>query len=189
MSGTGPFLWLMKHAPPEGFRELPPAGLCVCGYLFVTRRGKIMLGKYADDPKWESLAGLDPDRRRTHGKGWTVPASHLKFGEDPRDAARRIGEEILRIPGMRYSEPRSETDFYPSKMVPGAMHYDIWFFIDGTPPTGYELQVPPWYAELSWQDPKTVPASAYARGHEDVVTRWLTPTSRATRSARAPAAR
>jgi NUDIX domain len=171
--GTGPFLWLMKHAPPAGFQELPPAGMCVCAYLFVTRRGQILLGKYADDPKWESLAGLDPGRRRTHGKGWTVPASHLKFGEDPREAARRIGEEALQIPGLRYSEPRSEVDFYPSKVVSGEMHYDIWFFVDGTPPKGYELRVPPWYTELAWQDPRALPATAYARGHEDVVARWM----------------
>ena len=134
MSGTGPFLWLMKHAPPAGFQQLPPGGMCVCAYLFVTRGGQILLGKYADDPRWEALAGLDPDRRRTHGSGWTVPASHLKLGEDPRDDARRVGDEALGISGSRYSEPRSEIDFYPSKMVPGEMHYDIWFFIDGTPP-------------------------------------------------------
>lgn len=189
MSGTGPFLWLMKHAPPSGFEQLPPGGMCVCAYLFVTRRGQILLGKYADDPKWEALAGLDPDRRRTHGKGWTVPASHLKFGEDPRDAAHRVGEGVLGIPGLRYSEPRSEVDFYPSKMVPGEMHYDIWFFVDGTPPKEYEFRVPPWYTELSWQDPRTVPATAYARGHEDVVARWLAAKSNDGRTERTTAAR
>ena len=173
MPGTGPFLWLMRHAPPSGFQQLPPGGMCVCAYLFVTRDRQILLGKYADDPRWEALAGLDPDRRRNHAKGWTVPATHLKLGEDPRTAARRVGEEALGIRGLRYSEPRSETDFYPSKMVPGEMHYDIWFFIDGTPPKEYEIRVPPWYTELSWQDPRSVSAAEYARGHEDVVARWL----------------
>ena len=103
--GAGPFLWLMKHAPPLGFEQVPPGGMCVCAYLFVTRRGQILLGKYADDPQWEALAGLEPERRQTHGWGWTVPATHLKLGEDPREAARRIGEEILRIPKLQYSEP------------------------------------------------------------------------------------
>ena len=179
----------MKHAPPAGFQQLPSGGMCVCAYLFVTRRGQVLLGKYADDPRWEALAGLDPDRRRTHGKGWTVPASHLKLGEDPRDAARRVGEGALGISGMRYSEPRSEVDFYPSKMVPGEMHYDIWFFVDGATPKEFELRVPPWYTELSWQDPRAVPASAYARGHEDVVARWLAAKSNEGRTQRATAAR
>jgi hypothetical protein len=156
--------------------------------LFVTRRGQLLLGKYADDPQWEALAGLEPDRRRTHGKGWTVPASHLKFGEDPRDAARRVGEAVLGIPGLRYSEPRSEVDFYPSKMEPGEMHYDIWFFVDGAPSEEYELRVPPWYTELAWQDPRAVPGTAYARGHEDVVARWLAAKSSAGRTERTAAA-
>src|SRR5712691_8389335 len=80
----------MKHAPPLGFEQVPPGGMCVCAYLFVTRHGQILLGKYADDPQWEALAGLEPERRRTHGWGWTVPATHLKLGEDPREAAERI---------------------------------------------------------------------------------------------------
>ena len=172
MPGEGPFLWLAKRAPPAGFQKLPPGGMCLSVFLFVARGGRILLGKYKDDPKWEELAGLDPERRRTHGRGWTIPASHLKFGEDPRDAARRIGEEILRI-SLRYYEPRVEVDAYESKIAPGNMHYDIWFFVHAVPPNGYSVHVPPWYAELDWHDPKALPASAYARGHEDVVARWL----------------
>src|SRR2546426_916312 len=96
----------MKHAPPLGFEQVPPGGMCVCAYLFVARRGKILLGKYADDPQWEALAGLEPERRRTHGWGWTVPATHLKLGEDPREAARRGGEEILKRPGPQRQQAK-----------------------------------------------------------------------------------
>jgi len=76
MPGTGPFLWLMRHAPPSGFQQLPPGGMCVCAYLFVTRDRQILLGKYADDlggkrsPAWTPIAGGitgkdGPYRRRT----------------------------------------------------------------------------------------------------------------------------
>ncbi|HYT17475.1 MAG TPA: hypothetical protein VEO18_04410 [Thermoplasmata archaeon] len=183
MNDRGPFLWLSKKAPPAGFSELPRGGMCLSTFLFVTRKDRILLGKYADDPKWEELAGLDADRRRTNANGWTIPASHLKFGEDPRDAARRIGEHIVRMSGARYSEPRTEVDLYPSKMVPGEMHYDIWFLVDAAPPNTYEPQPPAWYTELRWHDPRTAPASEYARGHEDVVARWLTSHSEGTRRA------
>lgn len=82
MDGTGPFLWLVKGAPRRGFRDLPHSGMCVSAFVFVQdSEGRILLGKYADDPRWEDLTGLNEDRWRTHGKGWTVPASHLKFGE------------------------------------------------------------------------------------------------------------
>src|SRR5256712_12008687 len=130
MPGTGPFLWLMRHAPPSGFQQLPPGGMCVCAYLFVTRDRQILLGKYADDPRWEALAGLDPDRRRNHAKGCTVPATHLKLGEDPRTAARRDGGGTLGVRRSRNSRSTSDTGFYPSKTGPGEMHYRIWVFTD-----------------------------------------------------------
>lgn len=173
MTGTGPFLWISKHAPPAGFQEFPPGGMCLSVFLFVEHRGQILLGKYKDDPKWEELAGLDPGRRQTHGRSWTIPATHLKFGEDPRAAGHRVGEEILRIDGLRYTEPRVEVDLYESKMAPGSLHYDVWFFIDAEPPKEYKLHTPSWYTVLAWQDPRGTPPGGYARGHEDVVARWL----------------
>jgi len=173
MPGEGPFLWLSKTAPPAGFWEPPKGGMCISAFVFVKRGPKILLGKYRDDPRWEELAGLDPDRRRTHGKGWTLPASQLKYGEDPRDAARRIAEQILRIPRMHFSEPRVEVDFYPPKWALGEMHYDIWFLLEADAPKDLEVPTPPWYAERDWHDPRSLPSTAYARGHEDVVERWL----------------
>jgi len=175
MSGEGPFLWLSKSGPPSGFWHLPPGGMCVCAFLFVRKDGEILLGKYADDPKLEELTGLDARRRQVHGKGLTIPATHLKFGEDPRDAARRVGDDVLLLPGLRYSEPRVEVDMYPSRDFPGNMHSDLWFLVDATPPEGLDLRVPPWYAELGWHDPTTVSPEAYSRSHQDVVARWRQP--------------
>src|SRR3989442_5168127 len=124
------------------------------------------------------LAGMDEERRRLHGQGWTIPASQLKYGEEPRAAARRIGEEILQIRGMTYSEPRVETDLYEPRRFPGRVHYDIWFLVDGTPPKGRSLKTPPWYAELAPRDPKTPPAAGYSRGPEGVVVTLPSPLPR-----------
>ncbi len=183
MNDRGPFLWLSKKAPPAGFSELPRGGMCVCTFLFVVRDDRILLGKYADDPEWEDLAGLDQGRRLTNANGWTIPASHLKFGEDPRQTALRIGEQILLMQGARYSEPRTEVDAYPSQLTPGETHYDIWFFVDAVPARTYEARAPAWYRELGWHDPRTLAASGYGRAHEDVVARWLTTRSDGTRHA------
>lgn len=147
--------------------------MCVNAFLFVRRGSMILLGKYADHPKWDELAGLDSGRRQRFGTGWTVPGSHMKFGEEPRAAARRVGEEILQAPNLRYSEPRVESDVYPAAFAGGKMHYDLWFFFDARPAADWQAKAPPWYAELGWQDPRALPASAYARSHEDVVARWL----------------
>lgn len=173
MVGEGPFLWLSPNAPPAGFKSVPPGGMCLSAFLFVRRGPKILLGKSRDDDVWDALAGLDEERRRTHGMGWTLPARQLRYGEDPRDAARDIGEEILQIRGMRYSEPRVETDLYEPRRFPGQLHYDVWFLVDAVPPRGARPEVPPWYRELDWKDPRSLAAADYARSHEDVVARWL----------------
>ena len=174
MPGEGPFLWLSKTAPPSGFRDVPPGGMCLSAFLFVRRGDQVLLGKYAEDARWEALAGLDPERVRVHGRGWTIPARQLKYGEDPRAAAKHIGEEILRIPSMAYGEPRVETDLYEPKRFPSALHYDVWFLVDATPPEDHALAVPPWYAELAWHDSQSLAPNAYARAHEDVIARWQT---------------
>ena len=173
MDGSGPFLWLGEDGPPKGFRRVPPGGMCLSAFLFVRRGPEVLLGKYANDPRLEELTGLDESRRLAHGKGWTIPASQLKYGEDPRDAARRVGEEVLQIRGMAYSEPRVEVDLYEPKRFPGALHYDVWFLVDAVPADDSTLGIPPWYAELAWHDPRALPSSGYARGHEDVVARWV----------------
>lgn len=175
MPGDGPFLWIRDQSSPLGFWHPPEGGMCVNAFLFVRRDSKILLGKYADHPKWDELAGLDSGRRQRFGTGWTVPGSHVKFGEEPRVAARRIGEEILRVKDLAYGEPRVESDVYPAAFANGKIHYDLWFFFDATAPARWQVGTPPWYAELAWQDPKALPAAAYARSHEDVVARWLTP--------------
>ncbi len=174
MAGDGPFLFLREGSSPYGFWHLPDGGMCLSAFLFVRRGAKILLGKYRDRPEWAELAGLEPDRIRRNVSGWTIPTSQLKFGEDPREAARRIGEGILRIPHLRYSEPRVATELYEPSWLPGKSHYDVSFLVDATPPSGYRPSPPSWYAELAWQDPRALDASAYARSHGDVVRMWET---------------
>lgn len=173
MVGDGPFLWINETGPPAGFRRPPRGGMCVSVFLFVRRGAEILLGKYGDDPRWETLAGLDDEWRRMHAGGWTLPARQMKFGEDPRDAARSVADDLLRIPSVEIREPRVEVDLYESKRAPGHMHYDIWFLFEATLPAGSTVETPPWYAALGWHDPRALPDSAFARGHQDVVARWL----------------
>ena len=174
MDGTGPFLWLSSAAPRRGFRALPPSGMCISAFVLVEREGELLLGKYADDPRWEELAGPDEGRWRAHGKGWTVPASQLRFGEEPRAAGRRIARDILRMPDLRLSEPRVESDHYvPARFPELGMHYDLWLLFGAKLPSDATMERPPWYRELAFHAPDALAASDYARGHEDVVARWL----------------
>lgn len=172
LDGSGPFLWLNASGPRAGFRALPPGGMCLSAFVFVERDGKLLVGKYADDARWETLTGLDEDRRRAHGNGWTLPASHLKYGEDPRDAARRVMRDVLLAHDFDLGEPRVETDQYvPARFPELGMHFDLWFLFRGS--LRGEINPLPWYRELAWIDPAETPDSAWARGHEDVVRRWI----------------
>jgi len=172
MAGQGPFMWLSPSGSPYGFHELPPGGLCLSAFVFVTCGDKLLLGKYADDSAWETLAGLDATRRRVHGRGWTIPASHLLYGEDPRAAGRRVCEEILLLPNLELSEPRVETELgVPERFPEMGEHYDVWFFLNARLATE-DVRVPPWYAELKWTRIGDLDENALARGHWHVLRKW-----------------
>ena len=182
MAGDGPFLWFSPKGPPGSYHRLPAGGMCISAFVYVRQGDKVLLGKYADDPRWESLTGMDEARWRTHGKGWTIPASHLKYGEEPRAAGRRVANEILGLRGIPLSEPRIESEFdVPVRFPELGNHYDLWLFFETELPDGAEVPKPPWWRELSFQDPRELPASAWGRSHEDIMARWLRP-----RAARAP---
>lgn len=172
--GGSSFLWLAPFAPPKGWTNVPRGGMCLCAFLFVKREGKILLGRYADHPAWEQLCGMENKRVKANARGWTLPASHLKFGEDPRTAARRIGEEILTLDkGLLYSEPWVKTFFYEPAVAPGEKHFDVLFLFDVSIETGVNVRKPPWYEALEWLDIGTVPHEQFARQHEDVAEAWL----------------
>ncbi|MBA4423846.1 MAG: hypothetical protein C0390_12245 [Syntrophus sp. (in: bacteria)] len=168
------FLWLAPFAPPKGWTGVPRGGMCLCAFLFVRSGGKILLGRYADHPAWEQLCGMDAGRVKANARGWTLPASHLKFGEDPRDTARRIGEEILTLDkGLVYSEPYVKTFFYEPAIAPEEKHFDVLFLFDVSVEAGVKIRKPLWYEALEWFDIGAVQSEQFARQHEDVVETWL----------------
>ncbi len=168
------FLWLAPFAPPKGYTNVPAGGMCLCVFLFVIKGRQVLLGKYKEHPAWEKITGMDEKRVKNNQHGLTLPASHLKFGEDPLDAARRIVKEILLLPeGLSYSEPVVQTFFYESSIVPGEMHFDVLFLYDVILDDSVKTTLPPWYASLEWFDIDIMMNQKFARQHEDVVSAWL----------------
>jgi len=168
------FLWLAPFAPPKGYTNVPAGGMCLCVFLFVIKGRKVLLGKYKEHPEWEKIAGMDEKRVKNNLHGYTLPASHLKFGEDPSEAARRIGKEILLLPeGLSYSEPVVQTFFYEPSIVPSEMHFDVLFLYDVILDESVKTTLPPWYASIEWFDIDIVMNQKFARQHEDVVSAWL----------------
>jgi ADP-ribose pyrophosphatase YjhB (NUDIX family) len=173
-NATEPFLWLAPFAPAAGLTTVPRGGMCLCAFLFVVSEDKILLGKYAPHPAWERFSGMDDKRIRANGQGWTLPGRHLKFGEDPRAAARHIGEEILLLDrDLPYPEPRVATFLYEPAIAPGEKHYDVDFLFEIPLGKSGELRTPPWYETLAWFAIKTVRHEQFARQHQDVLEAWL----------------
>jgi len=199
MRGEGPYLWINKYAPPAGFHRVPPGGMCIGVFLFVGRGRRLLLCKVRDHPAWLELAGEEPSRVRADAGRWKLPARQLRLGEDPRDAARQIGEDILGLKGLRYGEPRVEVEFWKlgdQASGPPArrklFHFDMWLLVDATLPSKVDVRPPAWFSQLSWQDPDSIPEKGWARFHDDVVARWKRrrpPPGRAKRQRRAPIAR
>jgi ADP-ribose pyrophosphatase YjhB (NUDIX family) len=170
----GYFLWLAPFAPERGWRNVPPGGMCLCAFLFVASGGKILLGKYADHPAWGKLSGMESERVIANARGWTIPASHLKFGEDPREAVRRIGAEILMLDKeIIYSEPYVKTFLYEPESAPGENHYDVHFLFDVSLEAGTKVPKPPWYEAVEWLDIEVMQSKHFARQHGDVAEAWL----------------
>jgi len=168
------FLWLAPFAPPRGWRTVPPGGMCLCAFLFLLHEEKVLLGRYAEHPAWEDLAGMAGERIKVNAHGWTIPTSHLKFGEDPRAAVQRIGSEILALDrNIVYSEPFVATFFYEPAIAPGEKHFDVLFLFESSLAAGVEVPKPPWYEALEWFDVHELQHLGYARQHEDVVQVWL----------------
>jgi ADP-ribose pyrophosphatase YjhB (NUDIX family) len=168
------FLWLAPFAPPEGFTRVPAGGICLCVFLFIIQGSKILLGRYRRHPAWETLTGMDTGRVEANRHGLTLPASHLKFGEDPLVAARRIGEDMITLSkGLTYSQPFVQTFFYEPVIAPCEMHFDVLFFYDVALPGDVKILTPPWYASLKWIDKDKLLNQKYARQHGDVVSAWL----------------
>ena len=182
MTGQGPYLWINKYSPPAGFHRVPPGGMCIGVFLFVRRGRRLLLGKVREHPAWADLAGETPSRMGGDAGRWKLPARQLRLGEDPRDAAREIGEKMLGLKGLRYGEPRVEVEFWKlGSQASGPperrkmFHYDMWLMVDAALKPGQKVASPEWFEELSLQDPGMIPRKGWARFHDDVVARWKRP--------------
>ena len=173
MPGDGPFLWFREGTPDGAFHHVPRGGFCINVFVFLRRGPLLLLGKYAPHPAWPGLTGLDAGRVARYGRGWTVPGSHMKLGEAPHAAARRVVTEMLGLPELPLAGPRVATEYatHPD-LAALPPHFDLSFDFDGEVPAPMPLPAPPWFATLSFEDPRRLAPSDYAREHQDVVARW-----------------
>jgi ADP-ribose pyrophosphatase YjhB (NUDIX family) len=139
--------------------------LCLSAFLVSWEKGGLLVGRMRDPKAWETLDAV-PGAAAWRADRWVLPGGHLRAGEHPDAAARRIAADHLRaVLGdlslrrvLSYAEPRPD--------LGQAVHWDLCFVYDA------ELDVagtPPWFAELRRVDLEDLRRERFARGHGDVL--------------------
>lgn len=140
--------------------------MCLSSFLVSLDEGGLLVGRMQDPEAWKDLDLVaSPDRAFPSGR-WVLPASHVRIGEDPEAAARRIAERQLQaaLGDLRLARVLSYAGPFESRGQ--ALHWDLCFMYDA------DLRVektPPWFAELRRVPLPDLRAADFARGHGEVL--------------------
>lgn len=170
------FARLRRDPPPGrgGLFDLPDDGLCLSAFLVVQPSGRpheVLAGRPAADPAWTEIGSLEGERLRSMADRWMLPASQLLFFESPEEAARRIAAEQLRRPDLSLPAPRIFSEAYSRPGGPAHdPHWDLHFVFRAEWPGG-ELAASrgSLWRELAFVDVTRTSATAFGRGHGDVL--------------------
>jgi len=144
-------------------------GTCLSAFLVLTGKDGVLAGKMAKPEVWveKFLVGESfAPKYATSGK-WILPASHLKFGEKPEDAAKRILTEQLGLGNVKLTFGEVQSHLSGDPNDPDNAHWDICFVFEG----GVKGKVPKpeWFSELTFLKPKDLSVEDFTRGHGDVL--------------------
>lgn len=142
------------------------AAMCLSSFLVSVEDGGLLLGRMQDPDAWKALEPVHSPEHAFGQSKWVLPAAHLRMGEHPDDAARRVAEEQLRasLEDFRMSNVLSYGYALPSRAQD--LHWDLCFVYD------VELrpeETPAWFAELRRLPLPDVRHGMFARGHGDVL--------------------
>jgi len=157
--------------PKLAISEVPEGGFCLSVFLILrnsNNKEEVLLGKINPIEDWERIGALDKERAEKIKDGWMLPSSHLIYGEDPKDAAKRILKEQLGISSLAFDDPKVITYLYPSARNPQQMHWDIEFvFISDIDPSIIKPQKA--WRELKFLNVKEVSKKDFSRDHFDIL--------------------
>ena len=157
----------MKAMFMEG--HVPKGGTCLSSFLVLKRKDGILVGKMSKPEVWverffmgEKFAPIYASSNK-----WLIPASHLKYGEKPEDAAACILVEQVGVPKSKLSFLQVQSHLSQDPQDPDAAHWDICFVYSGT--LRKEPEMPEWFSELKFVNPRKLSTENFTRGHGDVL--------------------
>ncbi len=153
-------------------REIPDDGFCLSAFVVLTPSGsadEVLLGRPDPSAPWDRIGALAPKQVEAIKDRWMLPSRHLRLGESPEEAARRIAAEQLGLTTVSLRGPEVFSEVYPSSSRPQfTRHWDLDFVFRGELPRNPIPRSAP-FAELNWQNADGTPATQFARGHQDIL--------------------
>ncbi len=149
--------------------HVPKGGACISAFLVLKRDAAILVGKMTKPEVWveKFLVGESFAPKYVASNKWVIPASHLKFGEKPDDAANRILADEIRGRKSKLSLLQVQSHLSEDPADPEAAHWDICFVYSGR--TRGEIERPEWFSELRFMRPRELKSDDFTRGHGDVL--------------------
>ena len=149
--------------------HVPKGGTCLSSFLVLKGKEGILVGKMAKPEIWVErfLVGRMFAPKYASSNKWLLPASHLKYGEKPEDAAKRVLTEQIGFAKTKLSLLEVQSHLSQDPNDPEAAHWDICFVyggkLRGTP------QTPEWFSELRLVKARKLTIENFTRGHGDVL--------------------
>ena len=149
--------------------HVPKGGTCLSSFLVLKGKGGILVGKMAKPEIWvekfyvgEKFAPIYAASNK-----WLLPASHLKYGEKPEDAATRVLKDQLGIAKSKLSLLQVQSHLSQDARDPEIAHWDVCFVYGGT--LRKAPQTPEWFSEFRLVKPRELVSESFTRGHGDVL--------------------
>ena len=126
----------------------PPGLTCISTFVLVKKDESILLGKLTKPEDWFDEFLLYKERPENWMNKWRLPGSHLKQGEHPEDAARRILEKQLGLGDFEFHLKQVQSHTSSLQSGPDDIHWDLCFIYDAT--TSEEPKPNQYFSEISY---------------------------------------
>lgn len=154
-----------RFAPGEEYT--PKGGACISAFVLVRKGDSLLLGKIGDPELWAEKWGLALGYPERWKDKWQIPASYLRFGEHPDEAAERVVKDQLKIGKSEMRFLGLQSHAADSSVSPGNLHWDLCFIYESK--TDGPLESPEWFKELRFFKTNELPKTDMGRGHGDLI--------------------
>jgi ADP-ribose pyrophosphatase YjhB (NUDIX family) len=158
---------LDKAAFFEG--HVPKGGTCVSVFLLLKGKDGLLVGKITKPEVWINRFLVGPNfapKYVASGK-YVLPACHLKYGEDPADAATRVLVEEVGAQKSKLTLLHVQSHLAQDPADPENAHWDLCLVYEGN--LEGEVHTPEWFSELKFVNPRELKSDDFTRGHGDVL--------------------